>query len=135
MRTRKGLAKKRASPRERLSRALRRQWLTGALLQRKLWTVAQLADVLGVSKATCQRDLDLLAELFVVRTVKDPRHRQRSCYRMDVAFKPTIGAFKPLFKLRRAKKERDAQGGAAKKRSRRIRRSGGSWVVYKEPLS
>ena len=111
MRTRKGLAKKRASPRERLSRALRRQWLTGALLQRKLWTVAQLADVLGVSKMTCQRDLDLLAELFVVRTVKDPRHRQRSCYRMDVAFKPTVGAFKPIQVFLKSRRPRAAKKG------------------------
>ena len=102
MRTRKGLAKKRASPRERLSRALRRQWLTGALLQRKLWTIAQLADVLGVSKATCQRDLYLLADLFHVREVIGRRHSQRTHYQMIGTFKPTIGAF-PMRTLKRGK--------------------------------
>lgn len=109
--------KKRSSPRERLSRALRRQWLTGALLQRGFWTVAQLADVLGVSKATCQRDLDLLVELFVVRTVSDPHHRQRSCYHMPVAFKPTLGAARSFF-ARRGLNGFHAQSGATKKRKK-----------------
>lgn len=77
-----------AQERERLSRALRRQWQTGLLLQRKLWTVAQLATALGVSKATCQRDLDLLAELFVVQVTRDPSHSQRSRYHMRGMFRP-----------------------------------------------
>ncbi|HSX22571.1 MAG TPA: DeoR family transcriptional regulator [Gaiellaceae bacterium] len=95
--------KKRRGERERLSRALRRQWLTGTLLQRRgSWTVAQLADALGVSKATCQRDLDLLAELFHVRTSKDPDHRQRTRYRMVGSFRPTLAwlRFEPLLKRR-----------------------------------
>lgn len=98
--------------RARLSRALRRQWLTGTLLQRRgFWTVAQIADALGVSKATCQRDLDLLAELFEVRVAKDPHHRQRSRYRMIGSFKPTLAwlRFAPLLKRRSKTK-------AAKKR-------------------
>jgi len=105
-------AKRRRGPskkavRERLSRALRRQWLTGALLQRDFWTVAQLADALGVSKATCQRDLDLLAELFDVRTAEDPHHRQRTRYRMVGAFRPTLAWLMfppPLIKRRRPAK-------------------------------
>lgn len=64
--------------------------------------MAQLADTLDVSKATCQRDLDLLAELFIVRTAKDPHHRQRSCYRMVGTFKPNL-TFEPLLKRRRVK--------------------------------
>ena len=88
------------------SKALRRQWLTGILLQRGLWTVAQLADTLGVSKATCQRDLDLLGDLFYVRMEHDPRHSQRARYRMIGSFKPTLGAF-PLRKLRGTSRKRD----------------------------
>jgi len=88
--------------RDKAGRALRRQWLTGILLQRGYWTVAQLAETLGVSKATAQRDLNMLADLFRVREVIDPRHSQRSCYRMIGAFKPTIGAF-PMRDLKRAK--------------------------------
>jgi hypothetical protein len=86
--------------RDKGSRALRRQWLTGILLQRGLWTVAQIAETLCVSKATCQRDLYLLADLFHVREVIDPRHSQRTCYQMIGTFKPTIGAF-PMRKLKR----------------------------------
>jgi predicted DNA-binding transcriptional regulator YafY len=58
------------------------------LLQRKLWSVVDLARALGVSKATCQRDLDLLADLFAVQVTSDPFQRQRSYYRMVGAFKP-----------------------------------------------
>lgn len=89
--------------RAKTSRTLRRQWLTGILLQRGQWTVVQVADTLGVSKATCQRDLDLLADLFVVDAVKDPRHSQRSYYHMPVAFKPSLKSAKAL-KLPRGKR-------------------------------
>ena len=91
------------SGRDKGSRALRRQWLTGILLQRGLWTVAQIAKTLGVSKATCQRDLYLLADLFNVREVIDPRHSQRTHYQMIGTFKPTIGAF-PMRELKRSKR-------------------------------
>lgn len=89
-------------------RALRRQWLTGILLQRGAWTVAQIAETLGVSKATCQRDLDLLADLFDVRVTGDPGHLQRAYYRMVGTFKPTIGAFpfRQLPKVARARGRR-----------------------------
>ncbi len=89
--------------RSKASRALRRQWLTGILLQRGPWTVAQLAETLGVSKATSQRDLALLGDLFDIRMTVDPHHLQRSYYRMIVAFKPTIGAF-PMRSLNHSKK-------------------------------
>ena len=88
--------------RDKGTRALRRQWLTGILLQRGLWTVAQLAVTLGVSKATSQRDLNLLADLFHVREVIGRRHSQRAWYQMIGTFKPTIGAF-PMRDLKRAK--------------------------------
>lgn len=91
------------SGRDKTSRALRRQWLTGILLQRGPWTVAQLAEWLGVSKATSQRDLYVLADLFDIHETIDPRHNQRTCYRMLAAFKPTIGAF-PTRELRHAKR-------------------------------
>lgn len=80
--------------------AMRRQWLTGILLQRGPWTVAQLAEWLGVSKATSQRDLYVLADLFDIHETIDPRHNQRTCYRLLAAFKPTIGAF-PMRELKR----------------------------------
>jgi predicted DNA-binding transcriptional regulator YafY len=64
--------------------------------------VAQLAETLGVSKATCQRDLDLLGDLFHVRMEDDPHHSQRARYRMIGTFKPTIGAF-PMRSLRLSK--------------------------------
>ena len=86
----KGAAKraaKRAAERDRLSRALRRQWRAGILLQRRSWSITALARTLGVSKATCQRDVDLLADLFAVQVASDPFHRQRSYYRMVGAFK------------------------------------------------
>ena len=87
------------------SKALRRQWLTGILLQRGFWTVAQLADTLGVSKATCQRDLGLLGDLFHVRMEQDPLHSQRARYRMIGTFKPTFGAF-PMRSLRKLARQR-----------------------------
>ena len=83
--------------------AMRRQWLTGILLQRGPWTVAQLAEWLGVSKATSQRDLFILADLFDMREDVDPVHSQRVCYRMIGTFKPTIGAF-PMRELKRSKR-------------------------------
>jgi hypothetical protein len=85
-------------------RALRRQWLTGILLQRGSWTVAQIAETLGVSKATCQRDLDLLADLFDVQVTGDLNHRQRAHYRMIGTFKPTISAFPLRMRRQRARK-------------------------------
>lgn len=84
---RRRVTAKRAAERERLSRALRRQWRAGILLQRRSWSIVTLARALGVSKATCQRDVNLLADLFAVQVTSDPFHRQRSYYRMIGAFK------------------------------------------------
>jgi predicted DNA-binding transcriptional regulator YafY len=59
------------------------------ILLRHWSTVAQLAIALGVSKATAQRDLDLLSDLFVVSTRVDRRkHNQRRYYRMPGRFVP-----------------------------------------------
>lgn len=81
-------SRRRGKPRAPFSLALRRQWRMGILLRR--WrTIAQLAETLDVSKATAQRDLDLLSDLFVVSTRVDRRkHRQRRYYRMPGCFVP-----------------------------------------------
>lgn len=105
---------RRKARREYLSRALRRQWMTGILLQRGSWTVAQLADTLCVSKATCQRDLDLLAGLFIVNIEKDPHHQQRSRYYMPVAFKPNLAFIPPRLKKKRPPKRLTISSRSAK---------------------
>ena len=78
--------KKTGKPRPSLSRALFRQWRMGMLLQARAWTCADLAAELGVSKATAQRDLDILRRLFAITTHTDHGHLQRVLYRMRGRF-------------------------------------------------
>lgn len=73
-------------PRPSLSRALYRQWQMGMLLQDQAWTCADLAAELGISKATAQRDLDILRRLFAITTRTDRGHLQRVFYRMRGRF-------------------------------------------------
>jgi hypothetical protein len=74
-RPKKQLRRRRGKPRTALSVSLRRQWRMGILLRH--WsTAAQLAEALGVSKATAQRDLDLLSDLFVVSARVSERNDQ-----------------------------------------------------------
>lgn len=75
--------------RSRKHAALYRQWELGLLVQQRFWEVAELATVLRVSKATVQRDLEILADLFAFYPVQvDPQHRQRLRYRMRKGFQP-----------------------------------------------
>ena len=56
------------------------------LLQRHTWSCAGLAAKLGISKATAQRDLDILRRLFVVTARTHRRHAQRLLYQMRGRF-------------------------------------------------
>lgn len=58
----------------------------GMLLQEQARTCADLAAELGVSKATAQRDLDILRRLFAITTHTDRGHLQRVLYRMRGRF-------------------------------------------------
>lgn len=68
------------------AKSLRRQWAVGMFLQKQWWTVAGLAKAFAVSKATMQRDVDLLRGLFKVSAKTDRRHSQRTLYRMRGRF-------------------------------------------------
>lgn len=68
------------------SKTIRRQWAVGMLLQKEPWTVARLAKAFKVSKATMQRDIDLLRSLFKVSVKRDKRHSQRVLYQMRGRF-------------------------------------------------
>lgn len=83
--TRAGTSR-RSKSRPSLSRALFRQWRMGMLLQKQAWTCADLAAELGISKATAQRDLDILRRLFAITTHTGRGHLQRVFYRMRGRF-------------------------------------------------
>jgi predicted DNA-binding transcriptional regulator YafY len=55
-------------------------------LQKQYWTVAGIAKAFKISKATAQRDIDLLRSLFKISVRRDPRHSQRVRYRMSGRF-------------------------------------------------
>lgn len=78
--------KKRRQGKRELSMALRRQWAIGIMIQSHAWSVAGLARAFGVSKATIQRDIDLLRGLFKISVLDDPQHSQRVRYRMRGRF-------------------------------------------------
>ena len=86
MSTRASKRSKSHPPRASLSRALFRQWRMGMLLQKQAWTCTDLATKVGVSKATAQRDLDILRRLFVITTHADRGHMQRVLYQMRGRF-------------------------------------------------
>jgi len=68
----------------------------GLLLQKRARTCAGLAVELGVSKATAQRDLDILRRLFAITTHTNRGHLQRVFYRMRGRF---VGRRQPFSRL------------------------------------
>lgn len=59
---------------------LLRRWTMLQLLHDDWWTVLELAEELGVSKATIQRDLAELREIVDVREEDSPDHAQMRLY-------------------------------------------------------
>ena len=59
---------------------LSRQWRILLSLVEQPRSAASLARQFGVSKATAQRDIDTLAEVFAVRELPSPKHMQRRLY-------------------------------------------------------
>jgi predicted DNA-binding transcriptional regulator YafY len=55
-------------------------------LQKRAWTVYGIAAAFKVSKATAQRDIDILRGLFKISVLPDPRHSQKVWYRMRGRF-------------------------------------------------
>lgn len=68
--------------------AVARQWRVLVSLCAKPQTVYNLAADFDVSKATAQRDIDTLAEVFVVERWQDPEHKQRRMYSARMEARP-----------------------------------------------
>jgi predicted DNA-binding transcriptional regulator YafY len=68
------------------SRTLRRQWAIGIFLQQHAWTTFGIAKAFKISKATAQRDIDLLRGLFKIKVTRDRGHSQRILYQMQGRF-------------------------------------------------
>jgi len=59
---------------------VRRQWRILIALAKNPRTIGSLARQHGVSKATAQRDVSVLASVFQVRSLPSAGHKQRRMY-------------------------------------------------------